>query len=124
MIDERRLYQVLGERLKKLREGSVGIRGRMTQAELAKLVNLERTSITNIEKGEQKVPLHVIFRICEVLKIPVTEVIPSLIEVQSNEEVLLEDINFGGETIKTTPLLKQALNTLLNSGEDDASSTK
>lgn len=41
--------------------------GRMTQAELAALVDLERTSITNIEKGAQKLSLHVLYKICDVL---------------------------------------------------------
>lgn len=85
MIDERRLYAYVGKRIKELREGKPGVAPRMTQAQLAKQVGLERTSITNIEKGEQKVPLHVLYRICSVLNVDIQEVLPALQEVKGDE---------------------------------------
>jgi transcriptional regulator with XRE-family HTH domain len=118
MIDDRRLYQAVGEKVRNLREAQQGVKGHMTQGELAALVGLERTSITNIERGNQKVPLHVLFRIAEVLKAPITEVLPSVGQVSLNkEEQIYEDVEFGDSTVKATPLVKQAVEALLNLGK-------
>jgi transcriptional regulator with XRE-family HTH domain len=109
MIDEKRLYEALGSRLKRLREAHVnGPRGRLTQGALAELVGLERTSITNIENGNQKVPLHVLYRICEQLNAAVPEVLPPFNDVRKsapNEQT----ITFGATTHTATPLVAQAL---------------
>lgn len=59
MIEESGLYVALGENIRSRR-----LLAELTQAKLAQQVGLERTSITNIEKGTQKVPLHVLLRIC------------------------------------------------------------
>lgn len=119
MIDDRRLYQTLGERLRALREQHGGGRSRMTQAVLANHVDLERTSITNIEKGAQKVPLHVLFRICETLGVSVAEVLPTLQEVQATPQLLPdEDVDAVREQLKTDlPLVGQAIASLLNAQE-------
>lgn len=115
MIDEERLYRVLGERLRNLREKHGGTRGRLTQAELALQVGLERTSITNIEKGTQKVPLHVLFRLCEVLRVPVAELLPTVGEVhRARAEQLLEELPFGEQVVKAPPLTTLAIKSILN----------
>lgn len=99
MIDEARLYRLLGERIRKLREGLETPEGRMTQAGLAALVNLERTSITNIEKGSQKVSLHALYGICEALDANVLDILPRPSEIEQ-EKALPEmtALKFGGKT--------------------------
>jgi len=124
MIDEKRLYQALGERIRRLRESRSGER-RMTQAELARLVGLERTSITNIERGNQKVPLHVIYRVCEALGITITDALPSVIEVQRlDDEIPLQELEFSGETLKAPPLVAEAVTSLLLQRGENSDSTK
>ncbi len=109
MIDDKRLYETLGVRLKQLREGQAGgKRGRLTQGELAELVGLERTSITNIESGNQKVPLHVLFRICEQLNVSVTDLLPSMKDVTVSVPTEAA-LTFGSQTVSATPLVAQAL---------------
>lgn len=118
MVSEERLYRLLGARLRELREGRDG-RKQFTQAALASLVGLERTSITNIEKGSQKVPLHVLYRLCEVLKVDVSSVLPSLTEVQESERVLRE-VEVGAIEVKLPPLAAQAVEAIVggaNAGE-------
>jgi DNA-binding XRE family transcriptional regulator len=118
MIDEQRLYAALGEKVRKLREAQLGVRGKLTQSELAEMVGLERTSITNIERGNQKVPLHVLFRICEALKSPVMEALPNIGEVQAiKTELPLEEVYLKTGAVKATPLVKQAVVALLNAGK-------
>jgi len=109
MIDEKRLYETLGARFKQLREGQAGgKRGRLTQSELADLVGLERTSITNIENGNQKIPVHVLFRLCEQLNVSVHEVLPSIKEVAVNTAAE-KSLTFGSQKVSATPLVAQAL---------------
>lgn len=108
MIDERRLFQEVGQKIRQIRAAPAG-RARLTQAELAEMVGLERTSITNIERGNQKVPLHVLYRICEALRVPITDVMPAVPEVQAQPEASLEEFPFASKAVEMTPLVKQAL---------------
>lgn len=110
MISEERLYAGLGRRIRSFREGLEGGE-RMTQAELARLVGLERTSITNIEKGTQKVPLHVLYRLCEIFKVDVLAALPSIDEVRedSQDEWLLV-----GNQLKLPPQAAKAYSTILS----------
>lgn len=109
MIDERRLFKEVGQKIRHLREAQTGGQARLTQAELAEMVGLERTSITNIERGNQKVPLHVLYRICEALRAPVSDVMPRVAEVQADAEEALEEFSFASSTVEMTPLVKQAV---------------
>jgi transcriptional regulator with XRE-family HTH domain len=119
MVNEASLYKALGERIRILRLPGDGIR--MTQAKLAEEVGLERTSITNIEKGNQKVPLHVLYRICEALQVNLADVLPPISDVASSDDVVLEDVSFGGFDERVPPLVKRKLLELLVTGEGNAS---
>ena len=101
MVDDQLLYKTIGAKVRDLRENAAG--GRKTQADLAALVGLERTSITNIEKGTQKVPLHVLYRICNAFEVPLTEVLPTIEQVQQPtvERPLLEQFTFGEQDRKS-----------------------
>lgn len=48
----------------------------MTQDQLAKAVGLTRTSVVNIEKGRQKVPLDTLYEMARVLGTTVHELLP------------------------------------------------
>lgn len=99
MIDEARLYRLLGERIRKLREGFETPDGKMTQAQLAAMVDLERTSITNIEKGTQKVSLHVLYKICEAFDANVLDILPRPSEVEPEQALpAMTQLAFAGKT--------------------------
>jgi transcriptional regulator with XRE-family HTH domain len=66
-----RIYRVFGSRLRELRE-----KASVTQEELAKRVDLSRTSITNIEKGRQRVLLHQFVDLAEALNVEPTALMP------------------------------------------------
>jgi len=76
VISQDRLYSIIGEQLRSHREQQD-----LTQAQLAEKVGLERTSITNIEKGKQKLPLHVLFGICDTLGVSAADVLPRVEEI-------------------------------------------
>lgn len=115
MIDDRHLYRRLGESVRAAREKFSGGAGRLTQAELAALVGLERTSITNIELGNQKIPLHVLYRLCEVLRVPLSEFLPSVELVQVQDDAIpVEELDLAGEKVRATPMVAKALRSLMN----------
>jgi transcriptional regulator with XRE-family HTH domain len=108
MIDEVQLYAAIGRELRKLREAKQGASGRFTQGELAGLVGLERTSITNIESGAQKVPLHVLYRLCEELGVQIADVLPNIAEVQSRASSAV----FG---VRLPPIAADVISKILSS---------
>lgn len=65
------LYEAVGERIAHARRA----RG-LTQDALAAEVSLTRTSITNIERGRQRVPLHVLWVIATALHVSPVSLLP------------------------------------------------
>lgn len=73
------LYQILGNKIKDRRKEL-----RLSQDELSKkLTNLGRTSISNIEKGRQQPPLHVIYLICNALDIDIQSILPAFSDIEA-----------------------------------------
>jgi transcriptional regulator with XRE-family HTH domain len=72
MIREAEFYEELGRRINDTRKQ----RG-LTQEELAERVGLTRTSITNIEKGRQKVLSHLLVELSGALNIPLSDLLPN-----------------------------------------------
>lgn len=81
-----------------MRELRKGPAKKKTQAQLAKILGLERTSIANIEAGKQKPPLHVIYRFCEHYGVPLDSVLPPVGAVRISTEKDAQAVEFGGET--------------------------
>lgn len=93
-INENFLYQQIGKRIRELRDNA-----KLTQGQLADAVGVLRTSITNIEAGRQKAPLHVLYGVCNVLNVEVAEILPTRSEVvQTNAR----SIEIGGR-VNTVP---------------------
>lgn len=66
------LYLTIGQNVREIRH----LR-HMNQGRLASLIGLNRTSITNLEKGRQRVPLDTLFDIAVVLQIPLSRLLPT-----------------------------------------------
>lgn len=82
-IDKVLLYKTVGTAIKDARK-SVLVSNEKTglsQQELADLLGLKRTSITNIEAGNQTPQLHLIFEICHILKVPLNNILPNTSDV-------------------------------------------
>jgi transcriptional regulator with XRE-family HTH domain len=65
-----RLYSAVGLQIREIR-----IEKGITQEALAKKVKLTRTSLTNIEKGRQKLLLHTLMDIASALDAPAAELL-------------------------------------------------
>lgn len=66
------VYQAVGERIRAERK-----KLKITQDELASQVGLTRTSITNLEKGKQKLLLHTLVQIADYLGTSPARLLPS-----------------------------------------------
>ena len=84
-VNESELHRLVGDTIRKRRK----LAG-MTQTELAEKVGLLRTSITNIEAGRQRAPLHVLYNICVAVGIEVREVLPTNAEALQQGMVEVE----------------------------------
>jgi transcriptional regulator with XRE-family HTH domain len=65
-------YETLGKNIRKWRDQ----RG-LSQEDLANLVGLTRTSLTNIENGRQHPPLYTFCEIADQLKVSILELLPN-----------------------------------------------
>lgn len=80
-----KLYEEFG-RLVRLHRERMGL----TQADIGKRVGLSRTSITNIERGRQKVLFHQVFDIARSLQVNPEALLPQIIEDDLSSERLSE----------------------------------
>jgi transcriptional regulator with XRE-family HTH domain len=68
----RKLYTCIGAKVRRARN-----RRAYTQLELARAVGLSKYSITNVEAGRQRPPVHMALLIAVALDVPVDELLPS-----------------------------------------------
>jgi transcriptional regulator with XRE-family HTH domain len=66
------LYREIGKMVRDAREAAA-----LTQGLLAQHVGLTRTSITNIERGQQKIQIHTLYAIAEALNVRVATLLPT-----------------------------------------------
>lgn len=80
MIDKDRLYETIGDQLKAVRQ-----KNHLTQSDMADVLGMERTSVTNIELGKQRPGVHVLYRCCEYFEISIADFFPSIKSVAHAE---------------------------------------
>lgn len=73
MIDKKRLHEAIGSAIEKWRNGQ---NPKLTQRELATVLQVKRTTLSAIESGKQKVPLHLLYRISAEFAVPVSQFLP------------------------------------------------
>jgi len=73
MEDQRTFYEEVGRRIREARKRRKPM---MTQETLGKRVSLTRTSITNLEKGRQKLLLHTLADIAATLQVQPASLLP------------------------------------------------
>ena len=71
MDDHEDFYREVGRRVKKARKARS-----LTQQALASLVSLTRTSITNVEKGRQRILLHTLADLATALRVEYSALLP------------------------------------------------
>lgn len=111
-VDEDQLYHYIGQQLK-ARRAALGL----TQQQVARLIGVERTSITNIESGRQKLPLHLLYQLCAELEVNVHEVLPTPSDVLATEED--EVIDADGQLTRVPARTATFVRTLLKTLAED-----
>ncbi len=104
------LCNAIGINIKKLRR-----KKKVGQAELAKQIYLSRSSLSNIEIGNQQPTLKAIYEIAIALKCDISDILPSTSEYQSlvdnidGELIELLNKNTKSNNPKTIGVLKEIL---------------
>ena len=88
MKNESQLYKTIGEKITEYRK-----KQNMTQTALSISAGLQRTSITHIEKGIQKVPLDKLYKIAECLNITIFDLIPKTYQESSFDALSMKYLN-------------------------------
>lgn len=85
-MDDRAAFQrSLGERIREAREKTGA-----TQDDLARVVGLSRTSVTNIERGRQGVQVYLLVKIARTLGLTVQQLLPVTEPLQTLPDQLKE----------------------------------
>lgn len=98
------LYIVVGQRIRDFRE----LRDK-TQADISKVTNINRATISNIESGKQQVSLAYLYLIAKALNTEISTFLPTTKELNITEEdslsILTEKLDeHGDDSIKNTIL--------------------
>ena len=91
-MDASTIYRIVGQRIKQERN-RLGI----TQAQLSKEVEVSRTSIANMEAGNQNFALDVLYRLAKHLQVTPESLLPTLEEVGEPGKDLLEQYGLDEE---------------------------
>lgn len=92
------IYEEMGQRIRSLRKQL-----RLTQDELARRVGLTRTSITNIENGNQTVPVHVVYELSKALGTTPTVLLPDPADLLRSDDIV-ENLAFPSSDLSTEEL--------------------
>lgn len=74
------LYSLLGDAIRQRREEMKMSQGQLSE-QMSQTHNLRRSSISNIERGRQQPPLHVLYEICRILKLDLHSILPTYTEI-------------------------------------------
>jgi transcriptional regulator with XRE-family HTH domain len=114
MLDSKRLNTLLGDRVRLLREAQ---KPKMSQAQLAEILGLKRTSITNIELGKQKPTLDALYMLCEHFGLSIGDFIPEVVEVtQPSSHASSHSVVVGKQVVEVgskTASALEAIRTLM-----------
>lgn len=101
LVDVADLYKRLGRRIGELRNAA-----RVSQFELACKIGLSRTSVTNIERGRQRVQIHTLYSIAKAIGKGPADLLPFL------DEDTTADSPIGSQFGKLKPNEKSQLDSL------------
>ncbi len=104
-VDETLLYNLIGTNIKQQRR-----KADMTQEQLADVVGVLRTSITNIEAGRQKPPLHLLYELCIALGVEVETILPTNAAVSQS---ITRSVSIDGVIKEVPPKAAEFLKQLL-----------
>ena len=112
MLDEKKLYGELGKRVQQLRRMQSPL---MSQAQLATILGLTRTSVTNMERGTQKITLGTLYRLCETFGKSVAELLPEVVDVSGGAD---QSVTVAGQVYALPAKTADSVRRFLPAGEE------
>ncbi len=97
MIDNVLLYEIIRHRIRTYRERHPQTNNKLTQASLATAIGIERSTLTNIELGNQRPPIHVLYALCEYFGLERDQFLPSLKEVRRKRVDAPTQVRIGND---------------------------
>jgi len=97
-------YSFVGKTVKTFRD-----KKDITQEALALLSGVKRSTIANIETGRQKIPLHVLVKICHALEIDLSDLIPNIEQFFNKKMSNVSYITIGDQTKAVDTAFETAL---------------
>jgi transcriptional regulator with XRE-family HTH domain len=94
MSDEALIYEHISRRIRELRQSHPKTNRKTTQQELASACGIDRTTLTNIELGNQRPPIVVIYRACNYFGVDLDDLLPGLASIFGDESASVE---IGGQ---------------------------
>jgi transcriptional regulator with XRE-family HTH domain len=91
----KRLYELVGRAVSARRSG------KLTQEQLALAIGLSRTSVTNLEAGRQRTPLHILLRVADALDCELSDLMPTRRDL-TGPETSGEPLKILGELTPST----------------------
>lgn len=98
--NQRQFYVEVGKRVRAARKARC-----LTQEVLASLVAVTRTSITNIEQGRQKFPMHMLAELAAALHVPAAALLPA----NPSEDDAELDLALEGRSLEEQAWIRSAL---------------
>jgi transcriptional regulator with XRE-family HTH domain len=96
---EDEFYKLIAEKVRMARQAA-----NLNQAELAEKIGIKRTSITNIENGQQKIQIYTLHLISETLHLPIFALLPTSDSLELDKNLLI-----ANKRVMTDEGLKQIL---------------
>lgn len=106
MIDEDKLSELVGL---SIRDKRLNRSPKMTQVELADLLQISRTSLTLIETGKQRLTLAQLLSLSEILSVPLERILPPIQQVSVPND---RTINLGPKEFVVPEKTAEFLNNL------------
>lgn len=104
--DTDKFYSELGENIKSYRT-----KQNYSQDQLAKFLDLTRTSVVNIEKGRQRPPLHIVYDLAVFFNVEIKNLLPSKDEKKQIDlkKTVKENIHTIEKRFKDVPIDEEKL---------------
>ncbi|TGL21710.1 XRE family transcriptional regulator [Leptospira yanagawae] len=83
-----KLDQLIGKAIRETRKNS-----KITVEDFSKATNLSKSSIVQIERGDQSTPIHNIYKIAEVLNVDIGELLPDMNEYRKLKSAPVDNLS-------------------------------
>ena len=100
-INPKLLNDNIRQRIKSVRTAET--ESRLSQAELGEVLDLNRSTIANIESGSQRASLHNIYELCAHYNLELADLLPSVTEMRRRSA----GIRYTGVDPSLTPVLEK-----------------